>query len=101
MDILIKGMEMPKCCYETDGQVVKPCDFLEVCRRKWGVNINALDIHSEACPLVALPEHHGRIVDLDKVLDWLINEKRVFSMAMSAKVVKALSEAPVIVEATE
>lgn len=42
---------------------------------------------------------HGRIVDLDKVLDWLINEKRVFSMAMSAKFVNALSDAPVILEA--
>ena len=56
-DILIKGMDKPKYCYESDGQVVKPCDFLEVCRRKWGGNINALDVHSEACPLVELPSH--------------------------------------------
>lgn len=49
---------------------------------------------------ISIPDKHGRIVDLDKVLDWLINEKRVFSMAMSDKVVKALSDAPVIVEAS-
>ena len=49
---------------------------------------------------IELPDKHGRIVDLDKVLDWLVNEKRVFSMAMSAKVVKALSDAPVIMEAS-
>ena len=47
---------------------------------------------------IELPDKHGWIVDLDKVLDWLVNEKRVFSMAMSAKVVKALSDAPTILE---
>lgn len=62
MDILIKGMDMPKYCYETDGQVVKACDFLEVCRRKWGVNINALDVHSEACPLVEVEEAKAGVV---------------------------------------
>lgn len=54
----------------------------------------------EGCPLVELPPH-GRIVDLDKVLDWLINEKRVFSMAMSAKLVNELSDAPLILEASK
>ena len=49
---------------------------------------------------ISIPDKHGRIVDLDKVLDWLINEKKVFSMAMSAKVDKALSDAPVILEAS-
>ena len=50
---------------------------------------------------INLPNEHGRIVDLDRVLDWLINEKRVFSMPMSAKIDKALSDSPVILEATE
>lgn len=45
-------------------------------------------------------EPHGRIVDLDKVLNWLINDKRAFSIAMSAKIVKAISDAPVILKAS-
>lgn len=52
------------------------------------------------CPLVELPENHGRIVDLDRVLGWLVNEKRVFSMKTSAIVVKALKSAPTILEAS-
>ena len=56
---------------------------------------------ADNCPIIAeIPDKHGRIVDLDEVLDWLVNERRVFSMAMSAKVVKALSDAPVILEAS-
>lgn len=105
MDILIKNMEMPKCCYETDGQVVKPCDFLEVCRRKWGVNINALDIHSEACPLVALPEHHGRLIDADALIEktrmWsLVRGDEYFELRVNNAIVKELLDAvPTIVEA--
>ena len=50
---------------------------------------------------IELPDNHGRIVDLDKVLDWLINEDCRFSMAMSAKIDNALKNAPVILEANE
>ena len=50
---------------------------------------------------INLPVEHGRIVDLDKVLNWLINEDGRFSMAMSAKIDNALKNAPVILEATE
>lgn len=60
-----------------------------------------VDSTNDGCPYIELPDTHGRIVDLDKVLDWLINDKRCFSMAMSAKVDKALSDAPVILEATK
>lgn len=59
-----------------------------------------VDSTNDGCPYIELPDNHGRIVDLDKVIDWLINEKRVFSMAMSAKVVKALADAPVIIKAS-
>ena len=48
---------------------------------------------------INLPNEHGRIVDLDKVLNWLINEDGRFSMAMSAKIDNALKNAPVILEA--
>ena len=49
---------------------------------------------------IDLPVEHGRIVDLDKVLNWLINEDGRFSMAMSAKIDNALKNAPVILEAS-
>lgn len=49
---------------------------------------------------IDIPYKHGRIVDLDKVLDWLINEDCHFSMVMSAKIDNALKNAPVILEAS-
>ena len=48
---------------------------------------------------IEIPNKHGRIVDLDKVLDWLINEDCHLSMATSAKIDNALKNAPVILEA--
>ena len=70
-------------------------------------NIKHLDYLCEgddptACPIVGeLPDNHGRIVDLDRVLNWLINEDGRFSMGMSAKIDNALKNAPVILEATK
>ena len=60
-----------------------------------------VDSTNDGCPYIELPENHGRIVDLDKVLDWLINEDGRFSMAMSAKIDNALKNAPVILEASK
>lgn len=101
MDTLIEGLEMPKYCavcpLRVDGLHTFQC--MRLLGRAYTYEL--VEQRQEDCPLVELPDNHGRIVDLDRVLDWLINEKRVFSMAMSAKVVKALSDAPVIVEATE
>lgn len=73
-EILIKGMEMPKSCLETIGdnyKVVKICPFRELCIRKWGGYIGALNVHSDACPLVeVLP--HGRLIDADFFKEYAI-----------------------------
>lgn len=61
-DILIKNMEMPEYCFEDSGHGIKPCAFLDVCKNKWETNINAVNVHSEACPLVEVPPH-GDLVD--------------------------------------
>lgn len=101
-DVLVKGMRMPKncsccdmCCLSDDKQ-----NFF--CTRQIGklFHWTLADQRQEGCPLVELPENHGRIVDLDRVLGWLVNEKRVFSMKTSAIVVKALKSAPTILEAS-
>ena len=101
MDILIKNMKMPKACavcpLRVDGLYTFQC--MRLLGRAYTYKL--VEQRQEDCPLIELPNNHGRIVDLDKVIDWLVNEKRVFSMAMSAKVVKALSDAPVILEASE
>ena len=50
-------MEMPKYCLEAIGEnyrVVKICPIRELCIRKWRSYIGALNVHSDACPLVEL-----------------------------------------------
>jgi len=61
MSILIKGMEMPKCC-----EVCKFCDvdaehFCEV-------TLNYIPLaegRPKTCPLVEVPEPHGRLIDAE------------------------------------
>ena len=98
MALIIKG-NMPTFCERLteDGNNMEYCRFACVCESH---NISTMAIPSDCYILGEISDNHGRIVDLDKVLDWLINEKRVFSMAMSAKLVNALSDAPVILEAS-
>lgn len=101
MNILIKNMEMPKNCavcpLRVDGLHTFQC--MRLLGRAYTYEL--VEQRQEDCPLVELPDNHGRIVDLDRVLDWLANDKRCFSMAMTSKIEKALSDAPVILEASK
>lgn len=98
MALVYKG-EMPSCC-----AVCCDCNSAEdgnFCNRTGNRLRNDWQLYRPLnCPIIGeLPDKHGRIVDLDKVLNWLINEDRRFSMAMSAKIDNALKNAPVILEA--
>lgn len=81
MSILIKGMEMPKCCKDCFGCkadlfsdngiacVVYLCQFTRTATGEEGV----LDI----CPLVEVPTH-GRLIDADALKKkWLEAESRM------------------------
>lgn len=70
MDILIKGMEMPKNCGECfackaelspEKKIIYVCCFT---REEYGFNGNRMD----DCPLVPVPKH-GRVIEESKVLD--------------------------------
>lgn len=62
MSVLVSGMEMPKSCEECK---LKSYDA------KWGdicpfTCVVALNIgRQNSCPLVELPEKHGRLIDAD------------------------------------
>lgn len=64
MSILIKGMEIPRCC--GDG-----CDFLEPIGLKCLRTHKFLDREDywherhKDCPLVEIPESHGDLIDRD------------------------------------
>ena len=97
MDILIKGLEMPKNCLS--------CPMKEHCQLFNALHFNErlkmLDesIRVDGCPLVALPEH-GRLCDLDSLIE---HETYNIEQALfdSDEVLEDLKNAPVIVEATE
>jgi len=72
MSVLIKGMEMPKCC--------GTCNFLEFENEIVGnkvvdnyfclVNFHRLEnelIRDKECPLVEIPKKHGELINKDKV----------------------------------
>ena len=54
MSIIVKGMKMPDSCYH--------CKIAESCRR---YITNYSNRRPNDCPLIALPDHHGRLVDAD------------------------------------
>lgn len=63
MSVIVKGMEMPKNCTR--------CDYIGLnaaigCSVMSGTNGRATD-----CPLVALPDTHGRLVDADALIEFV------------------------------
>ena len=59
MNILIKGMEIPKKCLWCPLQYIGFCQVT-----KTDVNSD-LGKRADDCPLVELPEKHGRLIDAD------------------------------------
>lgn len=95
MDILIKNMTAPKYCFEDDGSMIAVCPFLDICRRKWGVNINASNIHSKCCPLIPVPEH-GDLIDKD---DLVARFQHFTSHPTGYEVVSKIFDSAVVLEA--
>ena len=107
-DIIIKGMGMPKTCQECPLNVsIYTYDGGdETCA------LNAWDGYSEQpkttrhpdCPLVPLPEGHGRLIDADRLFEvmgqdadrWIVDE---VSMIETDDVLDAIQNAPTIVPA--
>ena len=76
MSVLIKGMKMPDCCNNCEFHWEEDVLFeiMHQCQVKTGY-INNADIHSFPydCPLVELPEKHGRLIDEDALpldIEW-------------------------------
>ena len=80
-DILIRGMEMPKTCCQCDLKNYDPEirwdeNGIEqigawVCKRTREIIWNTQ--RGENCPLVPLPEGHGRLIDAEAYVDYMQN----------------------------
>lgn len=65
MSVLIKGLDIPKDCWEcqffgTWEDVGKFSCFL-------GAKVKDIDIRAIDCPLIGIPTPHGRLIDADKL----------------------------------
>lgn len=58
MSVLVNGMKMPDSCYH--------CKIAECCGHYIA---NYTDRRHPDCPLVALPDKHGRLGDLDELIE--------------------------------
>lgn len=64
--VLVKGMEIPECCgtcIMRDGLFCMASDYKRIDYKR--ISYGSMHRREEWCPLVALPDKHGRLVDLD------------------------------------
>ena len=86
MSILIKGMEMPKSCWDCFA-----ChDGLCIINQK----IDGHRTVTHSCPLIALPPH-GRLIDADCCNDYFYEH---MSDDMMIAAMNAINEMPTIIE---
>ncbi len=98
MSVIVKGMQMPENCPECRFNKqsgfcsAKPPEFAGY-TDDWG--------KQEWCPLVELPEKHGRLIDADKIVDAMNDmevEGEVFTTAVNY-VKLIVADAPTVIEA--
>lgn len=97
--VLIRGMKMPKGCLEctfkdigmsTMTQCLLVAGWVEYANDGYGI--------PDACPLVELPEKHGRLIDERVAYDKIAEQEGGYYMDMDG-VDMGLSETPTIIEA--
>lgn len=100
MSVLIKGMKMPNNCMECDIKAEDDdgpyCPFTKVMALNIGIQND--------CPLVEVPEPHGRLMDIDyiirKYIDSDIEKFNNSDVKIVLQNLKAnlLSNAPTVIE---
>lgn len=75
MSVLVKNMEMPKNCDKCPVALSG-----KYCRiNKTYTTYIKLPIRPDHCPLVEIPEHHGRLIDADELIDYCKDMIRIIS----------------------
>lgn len=91
MGVYIKGMEMPKKCSECPFWTITSC--------------TATFQGKKSCPLIEVPEPHGRLIDADELIDLLkevgFGERSIFEIIAGSAVLAAIDEAPTIIPSSE
>ena len=112
MSVIVKGMKMPESCgvCKLSVQVSMSLGAVMRCRLVGVVGTSASDPHDvfnkrhPNCPLVALPDKHGRLGDLDALIHELNNSHYPGAPYVDAGISIAIGkvcDAPTIVEAED
>lgn len=95
MSVLIKDMEMPENC--SDCPVALSGKYCRI--NKTHTTYTKLPIRPDHCPLVALPDHHGRLVDADATIKEIKARNPDDVSYEDAWAITCIEHAPSIVEA--
>ena len=75
MSVLIKGVKMPKACYECPCQYdlisCQALDFESICEEGFDCTIQRLP----NCPLVEVKTPHGRLIDINTLVSAMYDPK--------------------------
>lgn len=108
MSVLVKGMKMPESCGACKLSVqvsmsrgaVMRCRLLGVVVRTSIVDPHdVLNQRYPNCPLVALPDKHGRLVDADALIEDVDGD--LTDSIAEGRAIEKIMEAPTIVEAED
>ena len=75
MSLIIKGVDMPSecrfcpCCADNGLVGVQREYFCSAVDS--ALEIDNLDLKLSACPLIEIPTTHGRLIDADKLMQWI------------------------------
>ena len=108
MSIVIKGMKMPQSCSDCQLNLEqKACSVTGT--RWWSDTMVLMDFDCDDerlydCPLVELPEHHGRLIDADYLKEHLYvcatNGRPLHNMYQDLnELLEAIDDIPTVVEA--
>lgn len=93
MSVLIKGMKMPEDCFSCPLKEEGFCNITNA----YAVGINK---KNSDCPLVEIPETHGRLIDADELKDQYPHDSDwEYPVNTNEYVVQTINEAPTIIEA--
>ena len=114
MSVLVKGMKMPENCRECPFENYYSDTGKTVCMASLrvlaiGFGIISFDGRHSSCPLVALPDKHGRLVDADALCEdllgrWSVAETRkedLIKAVMADVVTPIIACQPTIVESED
>ena len=104
MSVIVKGMEMPKNCYD--------CPFIRAsfagdyyCAKGKGDEDDLKKVYNRRmndCPLIEIPTPHGRLIDADKLLEkayWDYNEATHDYNNFKIVSEYEIADAPTVIEA--